>query len=593
MNRLCILLALLAACGDDGKASSLLSTEALDFGQVACGATQVPRSFIVANPSQAAFSFTTAFEKGTQYMVQPASGFVLPGEQLELTVYSAAIPATSAVDASLYADTLTVTTDIPGDAPHPITISQVAKGAIIEVSSMAVAIPGVHTITSPGTAELTIRNVGNIPVNDVRVTTHGGFAFSPAATATLAPGAELTGTITYRPTTEGAETSPIEIVVGDSVNLCGATTTVSASAEGSLAGMIPTKLVFTGGLYYRNKSQPTLFAILPGGYVASLGGDDRGVRGAGSAVATAALTLVRGADDHPIDGVIDLNGDRAAACALRSDRSVYCWGNDTLARGRVDVPAQPYAKVVVADADAFALTYGVRCIATSGSTGCFANQASTTSLSWTPTGAKQLVLHTHGGYALEDDGTVVSFGSNEVGERGNADPGNSPPSAVTGLTDVKMVIASGGKPDKTLHGGCALKNDGTVWCWGSGHHGRNGQGNQNDTDTPVQVMIDATTPLEGVTTISGAHGHRCAATADEVYCWGNGRYGKLGRPGTSDDNPYAQPVTPSIAGVTSIATARRGTCVLQANGRVTCFGQTLYSEDATQRSYDGFVAPTP
>lgn len=89
----------------------------------------------------------------------------------------------------------------------------------------------------------------------------------------------------------------------------------------------------------------------------------------------------------------------------------------------------------------------------------------------------------------EADGVVLSWGINETGQLGSGS--NSPgfrvtPAPVVGLSQVEAIAAS-----KNFGGGLghslALRMDGTVWAWGWNMEGQLGNGNTNNSTTPVQV----------------------------------------------------------------------------------------------------------
>jgi hypothetical protein len=88
-------------------------------------------------------------------------------------------------------------------------------------------------------------------------------------------------------------------------------------------------------------------------------------------------------------------------------------------------------------------------------------------------------------------------------------------------------------------GACALRHDGSVWCWGPANLGQVGDGATShgsvpcvDSDgapydcqlTPVQVM-----GITGATHIGVGEAHACAiTTGNEVYCWGQSLRYQLG-----------------------------------------------------------------
>lgn len=84
--------------------------------------------------------------------------------------------------------------------------------------------------------------------------------------------------------------------------------------------------------------------------------------------------------------------------------------------------------------------------------------------------------------AVRDDGTVWAWGSNTVGQLGNGSLTNSAsPSQVIGLADVRAVEAAG-------RSSFALKADGTVWAWGFNGNGELGDGTTIDRTSPVRVL---------------------------------------------------------------------------------------------------------
>src|SRR5262245_21217135 len=77
--------------------------------------------------------------------------------------------------------------------------------------------------------------------------------------------------------------------------------------------------------------------------------------------------------------------------------------------------------------------------------------------------------------------------------------------------------------------GCALRTDGTVWCWGANIYGSLGSpdadGGTTHLPAPVPGIDDA------VALAVGVWDHVCVIRAGgSVWCWGNNRYGGTGQP---------------------------------------------------------------
>lgn len=132
--------------------------------------------------------------------------------------------------------------------------------------------------------------------------------------------------------------------------------------------------------------------------------------------------------------------------------------------------------------------------------------------------------------ALKDDGTVWAWGRNRYGQLGNGISGedafSSTPVQVTGLANIVAVAAGG------THA-LALKNDGTVWAWGSNNHGQVGDGtNQNIRTTPVQVKgLDGVGYLTDVLAIAAGYRFSMALKNDgTVWFWGYNEFYLFGDP---------------------------------------------------------------
>lgn len=85
------------------------------------------------------------------------------------------------------------------------------------------------------------------------------------------------------------------------------------------------------------------------------------------------------------------------------------------------------------------------------------------------------------------------------------------------LTDITDVTSG---DDHT----CAMKSNGTAFCWGSGNYGRLGRGNDNDAYTPVQVKdYNNRGFIDSVKKISAGIMNNCVIKNDDSgWCWGYG-----------------------------------------------------------------------
>ncbi|RAX16739.1 cutinase family protein [Pseudarthrobacter sp. AG30] len=263
--------------------------------------------------------------------------------------------------------------------------------------------------------------------------------------------------------------------------------------------------------------------------------------GVGSTIAATLMQQLSGAT--VLTGVRKITADSGSAYALKEDGTVWSWGyNDEgqLGIGTTDpsaVPVQVTGLTNVINVSADNSVYAVRSDGTVwswGGTNTFGQLGNGTPFigSFVPaqikglTGVRSIAVGRFGYSicALKTDGTVWCWGHNDHGQLGNGANVDSPaPVQVVGLTGVESITAGNGSVD-------ALKADGTVWSWGQNDHGQLGNGGTTDSASPVQVA-----GLAGVQSITAGDGSAYAITADRtLWSWGINTVGQLGNGGTID-----------------------------------------------------------
>lgn len=166
-------------------------------------------------------------------------------------------------------------------------------------------------------------------------------------------------------------------------------------------------------------------------------------------------------------------------------------------------------------------------------------------------------------------GTLLQNNASATSFRPDPNPSNNSANSLTNVvaetlfTGVKAIAA--GRSHTTT-----VRNDGTVWNWGTGSNGQLGDGNSGGgvaVTTPIQV-----TGLENVTAVADGNGFALALKADgTVWGWGYNELGQLGDGTTTRER--SRPVqTVGLTGVTAIATRSFFSMALKADGSVWTWG---------------------
>jgi alpha-tubulin suppressor-like RCC1 family protein len=166
-----------------------------------------------------------------------------------------------------------------------------------------------------------------------------------------------------------------------------------------------------------------------------------------------------------------------------------------------------------------------------------------------------------GGCAVTVSGAPSCWGGNFDGQIGNGTTTDeSTPVPVSGLPDVEEITTGG------THS-CALVHNGGAWCWGDNVNGDVGDGSTTQRDAPVAVKNLPTALAQ----ISAGGGQTCALLEDQtVKCWGTGSSGELGNGSTS--NKSTPVAVKGLSGVVQTALGDDFSCALTGGGGVSCWG---------------------
>ena len=276
------------------------------------------------------------------------------------------------------------------------------------------------------------------------------------------------------------------------------------------------------------------------------GGDSFGVLGNGGAD-TASSTPAQVAGNAT--NWTSLSVGWSHACALRSTRRLYCWGENG------------FGELGINSTDTH------RNIPT----------AVGTATDWASVSAGQ--FHT---CARKTNGRLYCWGrdlTGEVGDGGTNDNAILSPIEVAGAFNDWTAVSAG----RNHTCGRRSLGSGTLFCWGLNSLGQLGNGGVGVTQpVPNQVI---TAPGARWTAVSAGEFHTCGRqSTGRLYCWGHDISGQLG-----NGAPNTQESTPSPVGTRTdwrtVSADGFNTCARRADGRIFCWGENgvgqLGNNDAT------------
>lgn len=262
--------------------------------------------------------------------------------------------------------------------------------------------------------------------------------------------------------------------------------------------------------------------------------------------------------------VVEISAGWYHTCARKRDGTVWCWGDDQM--GQLGTAPGPWC------------------------TGVAGSSFTLTQVSALGDGVVQISAGRAHNCALKSDGTLWCWGYNEfgtlgdgtlgtVGEANEANYCKATPVQVSALGSSVVRVVAG------YYHTCALKNDGTLWCWGDNSYGELGDGTTEGElcglsfackPFPVQVAALGNTVMQ----VAAGDWHTCAIKSDgTLWCWGRNDYGTLGDGTMSGEDCGGTPCRPvpvpvTALGAAGIVVAATGgtTCARTADGLLSCWG---------------------
>jgi len=296
------------------------------------------------------------------------------------------------------------------------------------------------------------------------------------------------------------------------------------------------------------------------------------------------------------NAVVQVSAGDTNACVLLLDGTVWCWGDQKYGiTGVTDSTPTSLPKKVPGLTDvaeiAVASVYGV------------ARRRDGTVVGWngadgvTPIAFADKVVQISAAFAAAcgrtAGGAVACWGIGLTGVLGKypEDDGGVVYSKTTAIpiagleSDVVDVSVGAGAmgTDRLAASACAVKKDGTVWCWGSNLRGELGHTNTDEGDKPCEssqtcnpsprlVRNASDAGITGITRVHVGDVTACALkTEGSVLCWGAGRYG-VANQGISNNVPLAAAQVNGLNTTASLYFGGNVAHVVDISGNVKAWG---------------------
>jgi alpha-tubulin suppressor-like RCC1 family protein len=263
----------------------------------------------------------------------------------------------------------------------------------------------------------------------------------------------------------------------------------------------------------------------------------------------------------PLTGVTAISAGAKHTCAVRSDRTAWCWGSND--RGQLGNGTSAPETVPVLEPVKVRRAKGFL----TGVTAISSSQAHTC--------------------ARTADGSAWCWGQADFGQLGDGTQGGTSSQRVKAvrvrqgkgfLTGVTAVSAGD-------YHSCARRNDGTAWCWGDAVYGELGDGTKGSPGTNIRLKAvkvkRGSGPLTGVVGVTAGGAHSCARRSDRtMWCWGYAADGQLGDGTTGNAENIRLKAVKVVRGsgpltrVVRIDAGNYHTCGARADGSAWCWGRS-------------------
>jgi len=314
-----------------------------------------------------------------------------------------------------------------------------------------------------------------------------------------------------------------------------------------------------------------------GGRVRCWGWNDQGAVGDGTTIKRLApAPAIVG-----LEGVTQFSVGSQRVCALINDGSVRCWGATFGSGGPIltptVVPGLSTATQIAVGGDVCARTSDAK-VSCWGY--CETDDPCVIAKPTVVAGLDSVTQITNSYYAtrcaLRTNGEVWCWGSNRYGELGDGTrKDRATPAAVPGLSEVRAIAGGGGGWGLPGGGGgfCALRGDGSVWCWGT----RLVKGTP-DTVTKPERVDGFGAPVKA---LASSGPLSCALeTTGAVECWGYTASGATGVEGWLPA-PFPRGAATPLPPVKALAVGGDRVCAIDTSTNAHCWGAAFLGDGAS------------
>ncbi len=179
-----------------------------------------------------------------------------------------------------------------------------------------------------------------------------------------------------------------------------------------------------------------------------------------------------------LNNAVDIAAGQDTTCAVRGDGSLWCWGSNNRGRSGLGVLDRALVPTEVP------LSFAVRSVAMSPFRGC----------------------------VVAEDDTVHCWGL-DFGPLFDL----RVPTEMVGVRALSVAVGFAHI--------CGVTPDNQARCWGEGSSGQLGH---EDAPSYLDVPGALVVGLDGVDAVVAGHGHSCARTSGQLWCWGFNDRGQLG-----------------------------------------------------------------